>query len=139
MAMFFRKRKANPIVQISAMKSKFPQFKSKQKGNEIIFTGELLIKPELPTYKISVEYRGNLRPLVKVISPALVENPPHFYQSNKSLCLYHPDNFKWDTNKLIAKEIMQWTIAWLYFYEVWLEKGIWYGPEVPHVTQKENE
>ena len=32
---------------------------------------------------------------------------------------------------------MDWTIAWIYFYEVWLETNIWYGPEVPHNNNKE--
>ena len=34
--------------------------------------------------------------------------------------------------KLVAKEIMSWTIAWLYFYEAWLQTGKWFGPESHH-------
>jgi hypothetical protein len=139
MAKFFSPKKNNPIVQISAMKSKYPQFKFKREGGKIVFTGQLLIKPEFPIYKISVEYRGNLKPLVKVMDPPLLENPPHFYKSTNSLCLYHPDNFKWSAEKLIAKEIMQWSIAWIYFYQVWLEKGIWYGPEAKHTTSNKED
>lgn len=121
------------------MKSRFPQFKSKRKGDNIVFTGDLFIKPELPVYNVSVEYRGNLRPIVKVNSPALVDKPPHFYHSDKSLCLYHYDNFKWSTDKLIAKEIMQWTIAWIYFYEYWSQTSKWIAPEVPHNSDKKDE
>ena len=120
------------------MKSKFPQFKSQKKGNNIVFTGNLFIKPELPVYNVSVEYRGNLQPIVKVNSPILVDNPPHTF-SNKNLCLYHSDNFKWHGDKLIAKEIMQWTIAWIYFYEYWLQTGKWIGPEVSHNSDKKDE
>lgn len=138
MAIFNKKKKANPLNQIGAMKSKFPQFKSKQKGDNIVFTGDLFIKPELPVYNVSIEYKGNLRPTVKVISPALVEKPPHTF-ADKSLCLYHSDNFKWSSDKLIAKEIMHWTIAWIYFYEYWLQTGKWIGPEVSHNTEKKDD
>lgn len=139
MAIFNKHKKANPLVQIGAMKSKYPQFKSKQKGDNIVFTGDLFIKSELPIYNVSIEYRGNLRPVVKINSPALVEKPPHFYQNDKSICLYHPDNFKWRIDKLIAKEIIQWTIAWIYFYECWLQTGKWFGPEAAHNTDKKDE
>ncbi len=131
MAMVFKK-KINPLIQINTMKLKYPQFKSRRKGDNILFIGDLFIKPEFPIYKISVEYRGELTPLIKVISPTLVENPPHFYNSSNCLCLYHPNNFKWNAEKLISKEIMQWTIAWIYFYEVWLQTGKWFGPEAHH-------
>lgn len=120
------------------MKSKYPQFHSTVNGACVTFIGELIIKPELPVYTISIEYRGAKRPLVHVLSPSLVKNVIHTY-SDKSLCLYHPDNYKWYTGRLVAKEIMQWTIAWIYFYEYWLQSGVWIGPEVPHSTIKANE
>jgi hypothetical protein len=138
MAILNRTKKANPLVQIGAMKSKFPQFQSKQKGENIVFTGDLFVKSELPIYNVSVEYRGNLRPVVKVNSPVLVDKPPHTFE-DKSLCLYHSNNFKWNANKLIVKEIMQWTIAWIYFYEYWLQTGEWIAPAVPHNSEKKDE
>lgn len=119
------------------MKQKYPQFKHKIEGNSIIFVGNLQVKPEFPKYTVSIEYRGNLSPIVKIIKPTLVENPPHIY-SGKKLCLYHPDNFKWKKEKLIANEIIEWTSAWIYFYEVWLETGKWYGPEAPHNIKKQD-
>lgn len=138
MAKYFKAQQPNILAQIGAMKSKYPQFHSTVKGVCVTFTGELMVKPELPTYTISVEYRGGQKPLVHVISPALVENAKHTY-SDKSLCLYHPDNFNWHSSRLVAKEIMQWTIAWIYFYEYWLQSGEWIGPEVPHTKINENE
>lgn len=138
MANFIKHRKTNPFIQLEAMKSKYPQFKSKRNGDNIIFSGNLFIKPELPIYNVSIEYRGELRPIVKINSPALVEKPPHTFP-DKSLCLYHSDNFKWNGNKLIAKEIIQWTVVWIYFYEYWLQTNKWIGPEVPHNTDKRYE
>jgi hypothetical protein len=138
MATYIKHKKANPLVQIGAMKLKYPQFKSKKVGDNIIFIGDLFVKPELPIYTVSIEYRGNLRPTVKIISPELVEKPPHTF-SDKSLCLYHSSNFKWSAEKLIAKEIVDWTITWIYFYEYWLQEGEWIAPEVPHNTDTKDE
>lgn len=135
--MYIKKAKYNSQIQIFAMRQKYPQFKSKIEGNSIIFTGDLQVKPEFPKYKVSVEYRNSLSPIVKILSPQLVDNPPHVY-SEKKLCLYHPDNFKWKKEKLISNEIIEWTSAWIYFYEVWLETGKWYEPEAPHNIQKQD-
>ncbi len=137
MAIYKKQRHFRTEVQIGVMKSHYPQFKAKKKGNTIEFIGELQPKPELPEYKVSILYRGNLSPQVKVLSPELVEKPPHFYHKSKTLCLYHPKKFKWRKDRLIAKHIVPLTSAWIYFYEVWLEKGIWYGPEAAHETPKE--
>lgn len=117
------------------MKQKYPQFKCRIDGDKITFTGDLHVKSEFPVYTVSIEYRGNLSPIVKVINPPLVDKPPHVY-AEKKLCLYHPDNFKWKKEKLIAKEIIEWTATWIYFYEVWIEKGKWFGPEAPHNIEK---
>lgn len=123
----------NSDVQIGAMKSRYPQFKIKKRGQfDIEFTGDLIVKPTFPVYTVSITYRGNLRPLVKVIKPVLVANPPHFYKESGTLCLYHPKNYHWTKERLIAKDIISWTAAWIYFYEVWLQKKVWYGPEAEH-------
>jgi hypothetical protein len=140
--MAFHKTKTyNYDIQIWAMRSKYPQFKVKKKSkSEFEFIGDLQVKPEFPLYTVSITYRGSSTPLVKILSPELVSNPPHFYKQSQTLCLYHPDNYKWTKEKLVATDIVSWTAAWIYFYEVWLEKGIWYAPEATHTkTQKENE
>lgn len=120
------------------MRSAYPQFRYKKKGDSVFFIGNLNVMPELPTYTVSVEYRGNLRPYVKVLNPTLVETPPHFYKESQTLCLYHPDNYKWKKENLLTKEIIPWTAGWIYFYEVWLQTGIWYGPDAhPNQPKKE--
>lgn len=125
----------NLQLQIEAMKSKYPQFKCKRKKDSIVFTGDLLIKPELPIYNVSVEYNGDSRPIVKVNHPQLDMKSPHRYD-DYSLCLYSPNDFKWNAEKLIAKEIIPWTTAWLFFYEYWLQSDEWIGPEAPHNFKK---
>lgn len=133
----YRNKSIKTELQIGAMKRLYPQFKAtKKKTNSVEFVGTLQPKPEFRKFIVSILYRGNSNPLVKVLSPSLVENPPHFYKGSGTLCLYHPRDFKWRKNMLIAKYIVPITAAWLYFYEVWLEKDIWYGPEAEHGTPK---
>ena len=132
--MMFQKNKYyNSEVQIGAMKSRYPQFKVKRREQyDLEFIGDLIVKPVFPIYTVSINYRGDFRPLVSIRSPELVVNPPHFYKESETLCLYHPKNFRWTKEKLRAKYIVSWAAAWIYFYEVWLQKGLWYGPEAEH-------
>jgi hypothetical protein len=140
MVMKFQKTKKSDhtSMQIFAMKTRYPNFTAKinRSKNEIEFIGDLPIKPELPIYTVSIIYRGDLRPIVRIKNPVLVDNPPHFYHDNKSLCLYHPIDYKWGKDKLIAIDIVPWVASWIYFYEVWLEHDEWLGPEAEHYLPK---
>lgn len=119
------------------MKTRYPQFKAKKRGvNDIEFIGDLTVADWIPVYTVSITYQGNVRPRVLVIKPELIEKPPHIYPDSRTLCLYHPDNYKWRREKLIAQDIVSWSAAWIYFYEVWLQTGVWYGPEAPHNVEK---
>jgi hypothetical protein len=121
------------LIQIAAMKSRFPQFKAKRRAGGIVeFTGTLQVKPIFPVYTIAVTYGGDARPLIRVLEPALVADPPHYFKENNSLCLYKWENYKWTGEKLIARDIVPWAAAWIYFYETWLQKNKWYGPEAGH-------
>jgi len=121
------------LIQIGAMKSRFPHFAAKKRpGGVVEFIGTLQVKPTFPLYTISVKYCGNERPLVRVLEPALVPNPPHYFKESNSLCLYKRENYKWTSDKLIARDIVPWAAAWIYFYETWLQKNKWFGPEAGH-------
>jgi hypothetical protein len=136
MVKFQKIKRYNPSIQIEAMKSLYPQFHaSSRRMDEIEFVGDIHVKPELPIYTISITFRGDLRPIVKILNPECVEDSPHLYK-DKSLCLYHRNNYHWASGKLIAKDILPWTAAWIYFYEVWKQTGTWYGPEVEHSSPK---
>lgn len=136
----FQKNKAyDSSIQVWAMRSKYPQFKVRFRDpNDIEFIGELKVAEWIPEYTISISYRGALAPRVMIIKPELVEKPPHVYPDTRTLCLYHPDLYKWKRDRLIAQDIVSWSAAWIYFYEVWLQTGVWYGPEAPHDIDKKN-
>jgi hypothetical protein len=136
------KKKPNPskakAIQLASMKSHFPEFVSYyNKDKNLIFVGNIQPSPMMSEYKVSIEYRESLMPRVRVIEPALVENPPHFHHSIGCLCLYKPDDFNWLETKPISNYIVTWTACWLYFYEVWKETGKWFGPEAEHTEKKE--
>ena len=122
----------NMEKQIGAMRSMYPSFRAIKKDNKLIFVGLLQVREDLPEYKVRIEYNGSLDPYVFVDRPKLVDNAPHVYRATKRLCLYHPANYNWNADKLIAKDIVPWTAAWIYFYEYWLRTGEWVGPEAPH-------
>jgi hypothetical protein len=137
MVKFQKTKHYNPNIQIGAMQSLYPQFKAIPKSDsEIEFVGDLSVKPELPVYTVSITYRGNLRPIAKILHPELVKDPPHCFPESLSLCLYHKDNYHWTEGKLIAKDIVPWVASWIYFYEVWKQTGTWFGPEIEHNTPK---
>lgn len=128
------------LRQIDAMKHRFPGFKHKIHNGVLSFTGDLVILDELPVYNVTITYNGNRIPTVIVNSPALDVKPPHTYKDN-SLCLFHRSNYYWTKDCLIAKNIVDWTAAWAFFHQYWLQTGVWAGPEVPHesIKQKDND
>lgn len=81
-------------------------------------------------YKIRIEYSKTLAPKVFIENPKPIKHK-HMYR-DKSLCLYHRDNFKWGDNKSIAYNLIPWTYMWIYYYEMWLKTGKWYGDEYQH-------
>lgn len=134
---FQRPRKYNPMVQVFSMKSHYPNFKCKKLGkNNFVFTGEIQPHPNIQAYTIEITYRGGIDPKVMILNPDIDENNPHYYKKSRSLCLYKPDLFEWKRHYLVSKYIVRWTSAWIYFYEVWLQTGKWYGPEAPHNRPK---
>lgn len=120
-------------MQINTMKLHYPDFEC-FRGNEdnLYFIGKIQPSETMSTYTLSIHFRGDKMPHVKVIDPELVIDPPHFYHDQKCLCLYKPSNFIWSGAKPIYNYIIPWTACWLYFYEVWKETGTWYGPEAEH-------
>jgi hypothetical protein len=126
----------NNDKQIAAMKHFYPKCTYIKREGQVIFTFWLKVLDSLPEYKVKIIYQGNLRPKVFVLSPKIVDQAKHTYKDG-SLCLYHDRNFKWSSSKLIAKNIVGWTAAWIYFYEYWLQTGKWIAKEVPHSLQQD--
>lgn len=121
-------------IQIQSMRTHFPGFaKSRNREGNLEFIGNLQVKTDMPVFTVRVEFRGDNAPRVYVLNPVIQPNSPHVYwQQGGFLCLYKPSDFKWTASKPLSNYILPWTACWLYFYEVWRDRGIWYGPEAKH-------
>lgn len=121
-------------VQILWMRQFFPQFK--YGGRQWI--GSLQPKPSSPEYRVVIEYRGGRSPRVKVLDPPIDKGAPHRYKGGY-LCLFVYEDGSWNEDSIIAKTIVPWAAEWLYYYEIWLETGEWFGEEAPHKGPKRSD
>lgn len=121
------------LIQLDSMRVHYPLFKHHFNNNDnLTFVGSVRPATSMPVYTISIEYLLDGMPRVRVLDPLLVERPPHYHHSIDCLCLYKPANFNWIATKPISNYIVSWSACWCYFYEVWKQTGIWYGPEADH-------
>lgn len=64
----------------------------------------------------------------ELIVPANRSKLPHVYNSKEQqLCLYSPSKKEWDGFDCIVDTIIPWASEWLYYYELWIPEGKWYG------------
>lgn len=121
------------LIQKNAMRIHFPDFRvHRNNAGYLVFTGRIQPKKSMASYKVSIEFRWGDMPRVRVHEPFLDAKAPHTYKSLDCLCLYKPSNFKWTATKPISNYIVPWAACWLYFYEVWKDRGVWVGPEANH-------
>lgn len=108
----------------------YPQFSSKtNRGNRIVWTGELQPTARSARYRVQVTYVVPRRPEIRVLEPELQKRDdsdrlPHVFPGNL-LCVHEARD--WNATMLIAATIIPWICNWLYFYEVWLDTGCWEG------------
>lgn len=88
------------------------------------------LTPRETTYRVQITYYDHL-PRVYVTSPEI-----HLHYDTArhpgSLGLYYPPDGSWTPKKLIANTIVPWACLWLYFYEIWITTGTWYGEGEQH-------
>lgn len=118
--------------QIFSIQQSFPSFKFYRNEKEAYWVGLLKPSSNSCTYTVKIIYKFKKPPKVFVLKPDILKSSPHIY-SDRSLCLYYPFDKDYN-NKLsvISDTIIPWTAEWLYYYEIWLNSGIWWGPEAPH-------
>lgn len=101
----------NSIDQIVAMQKNYPSFTYQRlRDRAVEFRGLLQAREDFPTYEVSILYSPLHSPQVRVVSPALVENPPHIYRKERTLCLYRPDNYQWTKHEVITTNILPSTL-----------------------------
>jgi hypothetical protein len=121
----------NLTLQAHHLKMKFPESTVRVKRSCLRWEGVLLPTPLSDLYTVRVTYKLKKSPRVNILKPELLIPEgksllPHTY-SEKRLCLYFPGSKDWSGNMLLSKTIIPWISEWLYFYELWLVTGEWYG------------
>ena len=123
--------------QVDRMRSLHPQFALRTfDPRKAAWRGKINPAPLSETYEVDIRYELGKRPLIKVISPDLQIIPgakhlPHTYEGD-FLCLFYPPNREWHSGLLIADYIVPWISLWLFYYEMWLAKGVWLGGGTDH-------
>ncbi|MBU5220469.1 hypothetical protein KQI67_28255 [Bacillus albus] len=123
----FRKPYLSIPKQCLKIQQCFPSFKYFKEGYWI---GRLRPTSSSSFYTVKIIYK-RFNPKVFIIEPCIHREVPHLY-GDGSLCLYYPNDNSYNDSLFIADTIIPWTAEWLYYYEKWLEDGIWWGPEAPH-------
>jgi hypothetical protein len=125
-------KKVTLDLQIYYINHNFPSFKFYRDYNGTYWIGKLKPTSNSCIYTVKIIYKHRRPPKVFIIKPDILKSSPHIY-SDGSLCLYYPFDKDYN-NKLsiISDTIIPWTAEWLYYYEKWLDSGIWWGPEAPH-------
>jgi hypothetical protein len=122
------------VIQKLCIQERFPQFQ--YSSPQSAWIGKLKPSERSIEYSIKVSYRPHGIPQVFVLAPRLHPDAPHIYKDTGALCLYYPEDNSWNSQKLLGNTIFLWTAEWLYYYELWLASGQWFGPEAPHRNNK---
>lgn len=140
------RQRISPIVQAEKLRMTVPDSKVtlKARGAGIIWEGEISPSAISLTYRISIAYSLDKRPVIRVLSPKLVfpidHKLPHVYShQNQEICLYYPPADEWHSGMLFTKTILPWASEWLYHYEIWAATGEWQGGGIEHKEEKRKE
>ena len=110
------------------MRHKYPESKVSVKKGKLVWEGSIRPTPLSREYDIKLicERRDYLKGSdIKGIER---DDFPHYYKKDKHgvwLCLNYPVEFNYSMK--LTDTIIPWTVEWLYFYEIWIYTGKWYG------------
>ncbi len=128
----FTTRDKTIAEQLSAIRSKYPQFETAFASHSgLKVNGALQPTSRSAAYNFILKYNLTDRPKIKIISPEIRKNEKgedaeHLYPGG-CLCLYQPKYREFTRTDLLADTIIPWTSLWLYHYEVWHLTDKWLG------------
>ena len=115
-------------LQAFALRQIMPNGRARIRNGELTWVGKVLPGPECSTYELQIVYRLRRLPIARVLSPTLKTNDdgllPHVYNDG-TLCLH--DEREWRSTMLLAQTLLPWASEWLFYYELWIASGTWYG------------
>lgn len=118
-------------LQELRMRAQHPQFIGRIDRCAATWTGEIQPTAMSAKHTVRIVYQWSQAPRVTVLTPPLRDRGdgqriPHLY-SGGFLCLHKPHYREWTPTLCVADTIVPWTSLWLYYYEVWLITGNWFG------------
>lgn len=117
-----------PALQAFALRQLMPDGWGRIRNGGLTWVGNVQPGPECSTYEVQIVHLRRRLPAARVLSPALKPNDdgllPHVYDDG-TLCLH--DEGEWRSNMLLAQTVLPWVSEWLFYYELWLATGAWYG------------
>lgn len=131
---YFKRNDLSLAIQSYLIKNKYPESSCKIIKNQLIWDGIIKPTPLSREYKIKIICKEKRRPKVILYGDKINgldrKDFPHHFEINQEkqevvLCLHLPYEFNYSFS--ITDTIILWTQEWLYFYEIWLSTGKWYG------------
>lgn len=130
-----KKRILTPAQQFFLVDKKYSEVRINNIKGKLHLFITLQPTPFSPKYPLEIVERPRRKYDVWLIGNIeKIDNPefPHIYQRDKKnqrvkLCLYHPKRKEWTTDQEIYNTIIPWACEWLYYYELWLDDGVWRG------------
>jgi hypothetical protein len=113
--------------QAFGLRSLFPDSQITLRGRHLHWVGDLQPTELSQPYRTRIDYSLGQYPTVRVIEPPITEvhgRVPHVYNDG-TLCVHDVND--WNPRLHLADTIVAWTIEWLYFWELFLATGTWYG------------
>ena len=132
------KTKINIAIQAGKLKSYFPDSIVTISPGRLVWKCTIKPTPLSKEYDIKLVYKIGANPNVYIINTKLrmaigETSLPHVYDTKKQwLCLYYRKANEWNSSMLLSDTIIPWVSEWLYFYEIWVGSGIWYGGGIEH-------
>jgi hypothetical protein len=113
--------------QAFGLRSLFPDSQITLRGRQLRWVGDLHPTELSQPYRTRIDYTLGRYPSVNIIDPPITETHervPHIYSSG-ALCVHDAND--WNPRMLLTDTTVAWTIEWLYFWELFLTTGTWYG------------
>ena len=120
------------LRQKSLIEQYFPCFKCHLYGNRLTCKGRIIPSEDCDEYLIRIRYDYEKVPRVEIIEPTIEPSPKIHIYGCGALCLCDPRQTPWRRLNNVHETIIPWTAEWLVYYELYLIRGKWLGPEAPH-------
>jgi hypothetical protein len=133
-----RVRSLEPTAQLVRLLHAKPGSEGTAKRGRLRWRGQFHPTPASAVYTVEILHTVGFRPEIRVIDPEMEHRPgealPHVFPGDL-LCVYRGD--QWTADKPLAA-ILPWITEWLFYYELWLGTGRWYGGGHEVRTGKKN-